>query len=745
MDFELDPFVDVFDEPAAPRAKPAGKFQPKARPRKGKATTAAAAAPVAAAPGTTTTTVNADAVKDETIGKENASHVKLNVDDVRALVTHSTGTLIHSESEETPVSASVQESVVSLAFGGEIEAKDPIASDEVVVDVDSDSLQSEGSRKRTNVVSEPVIASLETENHQNDNVTPDAVESLVPPESSFVTHSETRHASEGTMPVAQDEFVYELSSLGLDDLVPSDPAASELPMNSEQVDYEQTRVLNEAGQNSLESRGSGEKSVLESLGPAQSSFVAPSETRHASEGTMPAAQDEFAYDLSSLGLDDLGTSSPAASELPMNSEQTDYEQTCVLNEADQNSLEDSPDSVEKELSSQSRDNGEKSGLKSNVARKSKTSSSLGSDTSGGKLSMQLRKRSGARQVIDEPEPEPESVNGDSSFPVEAPDCPGTNGDYDYEYRMEEDDGDGNFDPGAESTSKKKKVATKRSKKLATGEENPGRKRKKKASDTSEQPEQKQPKKFSHSTRRKKRYRNDELLKVPEEEIDFRSLPMRDIIFLAEYKERLAAKDAKAASQPPSTDQAIEDARDDENNSESERPEEPYETEIPLFNSHSFMNRTRTMRWSKQETELFYEGIRQFGSDLSMIQQLFPERTRRQIKNKFKIEERRQPFLLFNALGSQKSDTTYFEKVYDQLAQAAADADRELKRDSPLDTTGEGELETELNLKTNDEPGKKTNPDELVAGEEPGENTAEPEEEVEVEDEDDLWNSYKCEF
>ncbi|CAN0909182.1 hypothetical protein LINGRAHAP2_LOCUS25654 [Linum grandiflorum] len=398
MDSELDPFIDVFDEePAAPRAKPAVKFQPKARPRKPKATASAAAPPVAPPPPPT----------------------------AAAPVTQPTDALIHSANDEVPVPASNQESVVSSAFGGgEMETKDRVASATVAGAgaVDSDRLQSEDSRERTDVVSEPVEPVFAS----------DDVESLVPPESSF---------------------------------------------------------------------------------------VAPLETRHESEGAMPAAQEEYDYDLLSLGFDDFVPSAPASSEFPINSEQTGDQQTCVLNEAGKDSREDEPDRVEKE----SRDNGEKIVLESNV-------SSLGSDRSGGKLSMQLRKRSGARQVLDESESE--SVNDDISFPAEEPDGLGKSGDNDYEYRMEEveDDGQG-------STSKKKKAA-KRSKKSASGEEKPSRKRKK-ASDTSEQSEQKQPKKFSHSsTRRKKRYRNDELLKVPEDEIEFRSLPMRDIIFLAEHKERL---------------------------------------------------------------------------------------------------------------------------------------------------------------------------------------------------------------
>ena len=42
-------------------------------------------------------------------------------------------------------------------------------------------------------------------------------------------------------------------------------------------------------------------------------------------------------------------------------------------------------------------------------------------------------------------------------------------------------------------------------------------------------------------------------------------------------------------------------------------------------------------------------MRQFGSDISMIQQLFPGRTRTQIKLKYKKEERQHPLRLHEAL------------------------------------------------------------------------------------------------
>lgn len=49
-------------------------------------------------------------------------------------------------------------------------------------------------------------------------------------------------------------------------------------------------------------------------------------------------------------------------------------------------------------------------------------------------------------------------------------------------------------------------------------------------------------------------------------------------------------------------------------------------------------------------------MRQFGSDFEMIQQLFPNRTRHQIKLKFKIEERKHPLQVHDALFHRSEGT-----------------------------------------------------------------------------------------
>lgn len=68
-------------------------------------------------------------------------------------------------------------------------------------------------------------------------------------------------------------------------------------------------------------------------------------------------------------------------------------------------------------------------------------------------------------------------------------------------------------------------------------------------------------------------------------------------------------------------------------------EDKYSTSV---NSATFSTREKPERWDQDETSAFYKAISQWGTDFNMITQLFPGRSRRQIKAKFKLEERRNP-------------------------------------------------------------------------------------------------------
>jgi transcription factor TFIIIB component B'' len=61
-----------------------------------------------------------------------------------------------------------------------------------------------------------------------------------------------------------------------------------------------------------------------------------------------------------------------------------------------------------------------------------------------------------------------------------------------------------------------------------------------------------------------------------------------------------------------------------------------------INSASFGKRTKVESWDMEMTNLFYRGLRMFGTDFMMISKMFPGRSRRQIKLKFSNEERKNP-------------------------------------------------------------------------------------------------------
>ena len=57
------------------------------------------------------------------------------------------------------------------------------------------------------------------------------------------------------------------------------------------------------------------------------------------------------------------------------------------------------------------------------------------------------------------------------------------------------------------------------------------------------------------------------------------------------------------------------------------------------NSHSFMKREKRHNWNEEMTDLFYDGLRMFGTDFNMISKMFPGRSRASIKLKFTKEEK----------------------------------------------------------------------------------------------------------
>ncbi|CAN6467346.1 unnamed protein product [Victoria cruziana] len=191
------------------------------------------------------------------------------------------------------------------------------------------------------------------------------------------------------------------------------------------------------------------------------------------------------------------------------------------------------------------------------------------------------------------------------------------------------------------------------------------------------------KKFSHSTRRTRKLMDETLLETPEDEINPRTLILKDLILLAEMKEKKLNKTTAAAAagssvalgrDAPGFQGVAMDGtfqhRSPSLNGDGDDINQTDEPTRPKLNYHSYMKRTPSHRWSDADTELFYKALQQFGTDFEMIQKLFPGRTRHQVKLKYKKEERKHPLQLADALVNRSKDHTHFQLVIDQLQSQA---------------------------------------------------------------------------
>ncbi|TGO41399.1 hypothetical protein BHYA_0022g00390 [Botrytis hyacinthi] len=96
----------------------------------------------------------------------------------------------------------------------------------------------------------------------------------------------------------------------------------------------------------------------------------------------------------------------------------------------------------------------------------------------------------------------------------------------------------------------------------------------------------------------------------------------------------------------------------------------------VVNSGQYMKRSAAVRWDSTSNELFYQGLRQFGTAFEMIAAMFPDRNRRQIKLKFVREERQNPAKVDRALKG-KTDEIDFEE-YTQLTGQKFENSEEIK-------------------------------------------------------------------
>ncbi|KAL1802766.1 hypothetical protein ACET3Z_031413 [Daucus carota] len=374
----------------------------------------------------------------------------------------------------------------------------------------------------------------------------------------------------------------------------------------------------------------------------------PSQTDNFDEGSIPAVPLDDMIDFSSMEFDDSVPIDPAP-------EISGFVVTSFIEE--QNIV---PDPSDKERGRTDM------GLEHSVEHLILSTSGL--EEKHGRSSKRLKKKKHVHQLVDEPE-EHDLETGQLTAEYPKGSAVTEDDHTDKDYLLEDD-------------RPNKKVRGK-SKKLVAEKEKTVRKRKK-ANEASKQPTKTSKKKFSHSTRRRGRFDKD-WLKTPEDELEISDLPLKDIILLGEYREWMAKKNPETSQTPPVTNHSAAksparyyDEDDDRFASEHEQEFNDEHENVAVqdngtyFNYQSHMKKTPRGKWTKQDTELFYQALQQFGTDLTMITQLFPGRTRNQTKLKYKKEERDHPMRLHDALTTRSKDHSHFQLIIDQVKKAVAE-------------------------------------------------------------------------
>lgn len=111
-----------------------------------------------------------------------------------------------------------------------------------------------------------------------------------------------------------------------------------------------------------------------------------------------------------------------------------------------------------------------------------------------------------------------------------------------------------------------------------------------------------------------------------------------------------------------------------------------------LNAATYANRTAPEKWTAEDTSLFYRAIRQFGTDFSLIERLFPGRSRKQIKRKFKTEEALNPGKVEAALHPVgRNEADHYRAMIDMLkaAKEAKKKEEDGETNEPQEGNAEG--------------------------------------------------------
>lgn len=86
----------------------------------------------------------------------------------------------------------------------------------------------------------------------------------------------------------------------------------------------------------------------------------------------------------------------------------------------------------------------------------------------------------------------------------------------------------------------------------------------------------------------------------------------------------------------------------------------------MINSQTYGNRSKPTKWTRQETELFYKAMEQFGTDFTLIQRLFPSRTRRQVKAKYLKEQNNNDDRIESCMNNMARNNETYQNLIDVL-------------------------------------------------------------------------------
>ncbi|KAL8107500.1 uncharacterized protein LOC141672986 isoform X1 [Apium graveolens] len=638
MDFELDPLDDIFADNAAKNARPSGKFRPKAKPKPRKVLSASVQSTQCTQPTTVSEHERKNASENAVDGSVAVSPLN---DNKSSKLTNLSTEHLADKGHDGSASGSHSEAILSGRSG---DYNSPIGSLEgEKCDIGSLLEVSDGFLSQKTTVTETETTFVDSSRNEevilggardsrlDRGMLPCNTSSLClapePPTSlSNFTYGESTSNTAGFFQEGNTSPFLETQNITTEFTSVSGRLIEKLQPKPKLQSQEETHCATVSNVDDV--------------------LPVPSQTDNFNVDSFPEVPLDDMIDFSSMELDDSVPTDPAL-EIP------GFVEASQLNE--QNTVPFPTDRERRKADP---------GLEHSV--KQQIPSTSGGEEKHGRSSKRRGKQKHVLQLVGQPEEQDlETGQVTDEYPKGSSVNEANHTDKDYLV--------GDDRPNKKARGRSKKSAAEKGETV---------RKSKKATEASEQSNKKLKKKFSHSTRRRGRFDKD-WLKTPEDELEISDLPLKDIILLGEYREWMAKKNPEASQTPvtnqsttqPSTrhyedDDIFASEQDQDFNDEHENV--AVQDNGTYFNYQSHMKKTPRGKWTKQDTELFYQALQQFGTDLTMITQLFPGRTRNQIKLKYKREERDHPTRLHDALTTRSKDHSHFQLIVDQVKKAVAE-------------------------------------------------------------------------